>query len=353
MGPPKTPFQPYAAQHEILNGPDDDRPSWLKVLQDCNAIGKLKGKTVLITGCSAGIGIETARAMYEAGATVFATARDMPKLQKVLDDIEKNAQYNKDGPKPQPVEMHLDSLESVRKGAEDFKQRSGGKLNILINNAGVMAAPFGTTSDNLETQIGVNHFAHFLLFKLLKPLLLESAKKDGTTSRVINLSSAGHRFCDIKFTSKAELDSWNKGEGYDKWQAYGSAKSANIHMANSISRMYGDQNLHGLSVHPGGINTELGRHLTEEDYKMFGDWDRMMKIFKSPAQGAATTVWAAVSPHFEGANGGRYLADVGECEPRAPDAGVADPGYSEWAYDDDKADKLWKISCEVVGVREG
>ena len=321
------------------------------MLKDCDAIGKLKGKTVLITGCSAGLGVETAKAMYEAGATCFLTARDMKKLDGIIEDIVSNAQYNKDGPKPQPIEMHLDSLESVRKGAEDFKQKSGGKLNILINNAGVMAAPYGTTKDGFETQVGVNHFAHFLLFQLVKPLLLETAKKEGTTSRVINLSSAGHRMGTIQFSSKDELDKWNNGENFHKWASYGQAKTANIYMANSIDRKYGSQNLLGLSVHPGGIMTDLARHLEESDFKMFEN-PEIQKAFKNPAQGAATTVFAAVSPHFEGGNGGQYLADVGETAQMPDDAGVGHPGYAKHAYSENAEESLWKISCEAVGVPE-
>ena len=322
----------------------------MQVLKDCNAIGKLKGKTVLITGCSAGIGIETARAMYETGALVYLTARDMPKLEGVIEDIVKNAEYNKDGPRPQGVEIHLDSLESVRKGTGDFKQKSGGKLNILINNAGVMAAPYGTTKDGLEMQIGVNHFAHFLLFQLLRPCLIQSAKESGMASRVINLSSAGHRTSGLKFNDKASLDNWNSGKDYHKWQAYGQSKTANILMGNAIDRQYGSQNLIGLSVHPGGIRTELMRHLSQEDYDAFGDPERLAKIFKSPSQGAATSVWAAVSDHFEGKNGGRYLADVGECGPIRENAGWRESGYAAWAYDETAEEKLWKVSCEVVGV---
>ena len=248
MAYPSNPYKPYKAYHQTLNGPGDARPTSLQVLKDTDAIGKLKGKAVLITGTTAGIGIETARAMYETGATVFMTGRDMSKLDGIIDDIVKNAEHNKDGPRPQGVEMHLDSLESVRKGAEDFKQKSGAKLNILILNAGVMACPYGTTQDRFENQIGVNHFAHFLLFQLLKPCLITSAKESGTTSRVIGLTSAGHRFSGIKFSNKAELDAWNKGEGYDKWQAYGQAKTANIYMANSITRHYASQNVLGWSV---------------------------------------------------------------------------------------------------------
>ena len=222
MGAPKTPYTPYAEQHKCIKGPGDARPSALQVAKDCGA--NLKGKNVLITGCSSGIGVETARALYETGATLFLQARDMPKLEKVIDDIVSNAQMSKDGPRPQGVQIHLDSLESVRQGAEDFKSNSGGKLNILINNAGVMAAPFDTTKDGIETQIGVNHFAHFLLFSLLKDSLMATAKSSGTTSRVIDVSSYGHVFSPVKVTSQEALASWNKGEGYDKWASYGQAK---------------------------------------------------------------------------------------------------------------------------------
>jgi NAD(P)-dependent dehydrogenase (short-subunit alcohol dehydrogenase family) len=159
----------------------------------------------------------------------------MSKLDDIIKDITTNAKFNKDGPAPQPIEMHLDSLESVRKGVEDFKSKSGNKLDILIGNAGVMAAPYGQTKDGFETQIGVNHMSHFLLFQLLKPLLLESAAKSGITSRVVLLSSAGHRTSPVLFSDKAGLDSWNKGENFEKWKSYGQSKTANIWMANEIS----------------------------------------------------------------------------------------------------------------------
>lgn len=353
MGPPTKAYRPYAAQHQEVKGAGDARPTALQVVEDCEVIGKLKGRTVLITGCSSGIGVETARALYEAGATLFLTARDMPKLDGVINDIVKNAKYNKDGPRPQPIQMELDSLDSVRKGAEDFKQKSGGKLNILITNAGVMACPYSTTKDGFETQIGVNHFAHFLLFQLVKPCLLSSAKSSGTTSRVVSLTSAGHRFGGLTFSNKAELDAWNKGENYHKWLSYGDSKTANIYLTNAISRYYGSQNLHGWSVHPGGIMTELGRHLDASDFEAFGGLESFEKIMKSPPQGAATSVWAAVSPHFEGKNGGQYLADVGESDIKTKsfeEGGEA--AYAEWAYDEGKEDTLWKISNEVVGVAD-
>lgn len=149
---PKEPYEPYATLHAETKGPGDQRPTALQIVKDLNAAGKLKGKAVLITGCSAGLGIETAKALYETGAKLFLTARDIPKLEKIIDDIVSNGQ-NKDTPRPEALEIHLDSLGSVRAGAEDFK-KSSSQLNILINNAGVMACPYGKTKDGFETQIG-------------------------------------------------------------------------------------------------------------------------------------------------------------------------------------------------------
>lgn len=253
---------------------------------------------------------------------------------------------SKDTPRPEAVEMHLDSLESVRKGAEDFKKRSNGQLSILINNAGVMACPYGKTKDGFETQVGTNHFAHFLLFQLVKPLLLKSAAESGLSSRVVNLSSAGHRFGGVNFE---DINYAKDPSSYNKFASYGQSKTANIYMASSIERHYGSQNLHALSVHPGGIMTELGRHMSEEDFKFF-DFDSFAKIMKSPAQGAATTVWAAVSPHFEGKNGGRYLAELGEAGAAVDSTDLKTEGYGAHVYDAEAEEKLWKLSLEAVGL---
>lgn len=149
------------------------------------------------------------------------------------------------------------------------------------------------------------------------------------------------RLDDINFTEQSS---------YNKWASYGQSKTANIWMANAVDRRYGAQNLHALSVHPGGIMTELGRHMNEEDMASLGNWEEMQKWFKSPEQGAATTVWAAVSPHFEGGNGGRYLEDVGEAGPQPAGAKTGSAGYAKHAYDPEREEKLWKLSCETVGV---
>ncbi|KAK1055889.1 hypothetical protein LTR74_015322 [Friedmanniomyces endolithicus] len=339
MPTPTTPFLPYAAVHKQTNGPGDARPTSLQIIEDSHLVGKLSSKTILITGCSAGIGVDTARALYETGAQLLLTARDIPKLTKIIDDIVANATHNKSGPRPEAIEIHLDSLASVRQGAETVKSKSGGKLNILIANAGVMAAPLGKTADGFESQIGTNHFAHFLLFQLLKPSLLQTAKESGTLSRVITVSSSGHH---------------KDPSSYNKWLGYGQSKTANVWMANAIHRRYADKGLIGLSLHPGAIlTTDLKRHMVPEDYAPFGDMALFEKMSKSASQGAATTVWAAVSPHFDDiANGGRYLDDVGESGPVPEGAGVGDGGYAGWAYEAEGEERLWGVSCRAVGVED-
>ncbi|KAF2170139.1 hypothetical protein M409DRAFT_64492 [Zasmidium cellare ATCC 36951] len=341
---PENPYRPYNDVHKDTKGPGDARPTALQIVKDCNAIGKLQGKTILITGCTAGLGIETAKALYETGATLYLTGRDVPKLNKIIDDIVSNG-TNKTNPRPEALELHLDSLSGVRKAAADFKTRSQ-QLNILICNAGVMACPYTKTADGFELQLGTNHFAHFLLFQLLKPVLLKSAADSGTSSRVITVSSAGHRYGGIRFD---DMD-FSDGKTYEKWTAYGQSKTANIYMASSIERHYGSQNLHGLSLHPGGIKTELVRHMEQSELDAMGVNDRFANMFKSPAQGAATQTWAAVSEHFEGKNGGRYLAECAECGPMADGAEVGADGYGPHVYQPELEEKLWKLSYEAVGL---
>ncbi|KAK3661260.1 hypothetical protein LTR56_000383 [Elasticomyces elasticus] len=349
MSAPTIPFQPYAQTHMRTCGPGDARPTAFQVVKDCDRIGKLKGSTILITGCSSGIGVETARALYETGAALFLTARNMPKLESVINNIVAQAE-NQDAPRPVAIEMHLDSLASVRRGTEDFIAKSRGKLNILIENAGIMACPYKTTEDGFETQFGTNHLAHFLLFQMVKSLLLRSASKSGGTSRVVVVSSAGHRYGSINFSDIHYLSDPSR---YEKFGAYGQSKTANIFFASSIHRHYGKQGLTAISLHPGTIMTELVRHLEDEDVAAQGGWKSLQNIFKSPEQGAATTVWAAVSPHFDDlANGGRYCADVGECGPMALKPGPGAGGYSPHIYDILGEEKLWELSYEAVGMHK-
>jgi len=205
-----------------------------------------------------------------------------------------------------------------------------------------MATPEGRTVDGFETQFGTNHVAHFLLFQLLKPTLLASSTPE-FASRVVNVSSIGHGGGPVQFD---DLD-FSKS-GYDRWKSYGQAKTANILMANQISKLYAPK-LQGLSLHPGGIATGLQKHLPED----FFPWKdpKVAAYIKSTEQGAATSVWAAVSKELEG-YGGLYLDDCEVCGPTASEGGMAYKGYKQWAMDAEAAEKLWKVSNELVGITE-
>lgn len=207
-----------------------------------------------------------------------------------------------------------------------------------------MNTPKGKTVSGFETQMGSNHFGHFLLFQLLKPVLLASSTP-ANTSRVVTLSSYGHTISPVRFDDM----NFTKSE-YNGWMAYGQSKTANIYMANSIDRLYGSQGLHAVSVHPGVIiDTELLRHSTKDAFDDFGGADIFSKIEKSPEQGAATSVWAALTPHFND-KGGVYCADCGESVKAGDDAPVGGPEYVSHAYDEEAEDRLWELSCKAVGV---
>ncbi|KAF2669385.1 NAD(P)-binding protein [Microthyrium microscopicum] len=324
-------------------GPGDARPTAIQIVKDENRVGTLSDKVVVITGTSGGIGVETVRAMHLTGATVFATARKADVLHSVVEEILKSDPDNK-----APIhEIIIDqtSFASVRKGAQEILEKSNGKVNILINNAGVMATPEGKTEDGWETQFGVCHLSHFLLFQLLKPALLASSTKD-FNSRVVNVSSFGHRggpvrTHDYNFTKDA----------YDPWLAYGQAKTANIWMANEISRLYGSKGLWAYSLHPGGINSGLGKHLDPALFEALNT-PTIMAYYKSPAQGAATSVWAAVAHEYEG-KPSKWLSnceEVGPAEVEGLAFGTVDDGYAPHAFDEAGEKKLWADSCKAVGV---
>lgn len=339
MPTPETPFQPYA--HRFADGTCKDCPTALEVVKDAGALGNMSDKVMIITGASAGIGIETAKALHETGAKLYLAVRNLEKGAKVVENIKKSSSS------AAPIELlQLDTanLESVRKAASTFLSKEK-TLNVLVNNAGIMACPFGLTADGFETQIGTNHFGHFLFFQLLKQTLLSSSTPS-FQSRVVNTSSSGHTMGTIRFDDI----NFSKGD-YSPFASYGQSKLANVYMANSIERHYGSQGLHAFSLHPGVImETELARHMTPED--MAGmDLDAFAKVAKSPPQGAATQVWAAISPQLEG-RGGTYLADVGEALPAGPDEQMGGPGHSSAAYNEEAEEKFWELSCEMVGVNE-
>jgi NAD(P)-dependent dehydrogenase (short-subunit alcohol dehydrogenase family) len=328
----------YTQAHLNPSGPGDARPTALQIVQDEGLEGRLGDKIMLVTGTSSGIGPRTVEALAATGATVYAAARDRSKNTAALADIKGNVKL---------LDLDLSSFASIRAAADDFLKQSGGKLNILVNNAGVMAIAEQTfTSDGYEMQFGTNHLGHFLLFQLLKSALLESSTPE-FPSRVVNLTSVGHRISGIHF-GNLNLD----GE-YSPWVAYGQAKTANIMMTNYIERHYSAQGLHGLAVHPGGIMTPLQRHLPQAQRYQWNenlDYDAGMK---SPEQGASTTVLAAIGEEIKG-KGRLYLEDCGvwgQAQEGAP-IDIKNRGYAPHAFDANSEDKLWVESSRIVGVSE-
>ncbi|WAO91464.1 Hypothetical protein NCS54_00893700 [Fusarium falciforme] len=318
----------YLAAHDNPNGPGDARPTASQIITDYDLEGKLTGKVVLITGCSSGIGVETARAIHRTGATIYATARDVDKAKGALHDLV-------DSPRLHFLRLDLSSLDSVRTCAESFKSKST-QLDILIENAGVMASPEGRTADGFETQFGTNHLGHFLLFYLLKDTLLRSSTPN-FNSRAIILSSCAHQAGSVHF------DDLNLEGEYEPWKAYGQSKTANLWTAREIEKRFGAHGLHAWAVHPGSIPTELQRHVSEEVKQGWAADPELAKAWKNIEQGAATTVLAAVAPELEG-KGGLYLEDTQVAKP--PGTGRA--GYAAWAYDEEGPGKLWEKSIKIL-----
>jgi NAD(P)-dependent dehydrogenase (short-subunit alcohol dehydrogenase family) len=334
----------YASAHAKTNGPGDARPTALQIIKDEGLENRLSDKVMVITGCSSGIGIETARALHATGATIFATVRNVDKGQIVINEILASDPSNKS-----PIHlipMELDSFVSIKAGAKAILGKTD-RINIVINNAGVMSTPEGQTKDGFETQFGTNHLGHFLLFQLLKDTLLKSSTPD-FPSRVVSVSSLGHRASGVRF------DDFNFEKGaYDPWESYGQAKTANIYMSNEIERRYGSKGLHSTSLHPGSIITGLQVHMDPEIMKMT-EIPEVMRYMKSPEQGAATSVSAAVSEEWKN-KGGKYLSDCVVQNPVRPGSTsltVGDDGYAAWAYDEEKEGKLWKESLKMVGMED-
>lgn len=193
-------------------------------------------------------------------------------------------------------------------------------------------------------QFATNHLAHFLLFKLLAPTLIKSSTPE-FNSRVVNLSSSGH------LRNPVQLDDVTLKDNYEAWLSYGQSKTANIWMANYIDREYGPKGVHALALHPGGIWTPLQRHLPKEFLEGWKKQEGVQNILKSTEQGAATSIWAAVAKVWEG-KGGKYLEDCRVALPAAQVKSSFGGGHSDWAYDKEGEDKLWKLSSEICGVDE-
>jgi NAD(P)-dependent dehydrogenase (short-subunit alcohol dehydrogenase family) len=292
----------------------------------------LTGKRILVTGASAGLGVETIRALMAHNATVVGAARDLDKARRATDAALAGA------PKRgslEFVEVDLASLASSRKAADKLVA-SGKPFDVVIANAGVMACPFGKTSDGFETQFGTNHLGHFVFVNRLVPLL-----KSG--SRIVNLSSAGHRFADV------DLDDPNfEHTQYHPFVAYGRSKTANILFSVGLDRRLGKRGVRAAAVHPGGIQTELGRHLTPELIAQIMPAGPASFKFKTIPQGAATQVWSAVvAPAAD--VGGRYCEDCHVADVTNDPA--SRQGVRSYALDPARADALWTKSEQMVGER--
>jgi NAD(P)-dependent dehydrogenase (short-subunit alcohol dehydrogenase family) len=299
----------------------------------------LTGRTALVTGSSGGIGLEAARALASRGAGVVLAARDIAKLDAAASEL-LTAQPNAT---VETLQLDLASLASVRAAAAEFLGRHD-RLDLLINNAGVMCTPFGRTADGFETQFGTNHLGHFLVTNLLQPALLAAGE-----ARVVNLSSNGHSMGTIDFD-----DPHFQHRPYDGWVAYGQSKTANILFTVELDRRLSDAGVRSFAVHPGVIQTGLGRYMSKEDSDYLR---RRLKEtatapttkpfrFKSIPQGAATTVWAATSRDLDGI-GGRYCED---CALAAPAGEAGSGGYQAYAVDPSTASRLWSMSESMVGL---
>ena len=303
----------------------------------------LKGKRILVTGVSAGLGVETARSLAAHGAHVVGAARDLNKAKTATEQVRNDAAAN--GGSLELVELDLANLKSVR-ACSDRLLAKAEPFDVVIANAGVMATPFGHTADGFETQFGTNHLGHFVLVNRIAPLI-----RDG--GRLINLSSAGHRY------SNVDLEDPNfERTPYEPFVAYGRSKTANILFAVAFDKRHRDRGVRAAAVHPGGIKTELGRYVEPGRMeKVVNEINQQLAAqgkgpfqWKSIPQGAATSVWAAVvAPADE--IGARYCENchVGKTVPDDTTITAVSEGVRGYALDAKNAEALWKKSEELVG----
>ncbi len=303
----------------------------------------LKGKRIFVTRVSAGLGVETARALAARGAHIIGAARDLVKAESATEQVREDAWDN--GGSLELIELNLADLKSVRSCADKLL-KEGEPLDVIIANAGVMATPLGHTTDGFETQFGTNHLGHFVLVNRLAPLIR-------TGGRVVNLSSAGHRFSDVDLS-----DPNFEHTEYEPFAAYGRSKTANILFSVAFDRRHRERGIRAAAVHPGGIQTELGRHMDQGVLqKLIDQIDEQLAAqnkgpfqFKTIPQGAATSVWTAVvAPADE--IGGRYCENchVGQVVEDEFAINVGSEGVRQYAVDPQRAEALWRKSEELVG----
>ena len=303
----------------------------------------LQGKRILVTGVSAGLGVETARSLAAHGAQVVGAARDLKKAEAATALVRKESAVK--GGSFELVELDLANLKSVRACAGQLLAK-GEPFDVVIANAGVMATPFGRTADGFETQFGTNHLGHFVLVNRIASLIR-------TGGRLINLSSAGHRF------SNVDLEDPNfEWTPYEPFVAYGRSKTANILFAVAFDKRHRDRGVRAAAVHPGGIQTELDRHVDpslvrktiEQMNQQLAAQGKAPFQLKTIPQGAATSVWAGViAPADE--IGGHYCENchVGNIVPDDVPISATSEGVRGYALDPNNAEALWKKSEELVG----
>jgi NAD(P)-dependent dehydrogenase (short-subunit alcohol dehydrogenase family) len=303
----------------------------------------LRGKRILVTGVSAGLGVETARSLAAHGAEVVGAARDLDKAEAATAQVRKDAAAN--GGSFEVVTLDLGDLKSVRDCADKLLKK-GEPFDVVIANAGVMATPFTYTKDGFEMQFGTNHLGHFVLVNRIARLIRAGG-------RLINLSSAGHRY------SNVDLQDPNfERTPYEPFVAYGRSKTANILFAVAFDKRHRERGVRAAAVHPGGIRTELTRYTAPSRLEtMVAQINKQLAAegkepfqLKTIPQGAATSVWAGVvAPADE--IGGRYCENchVGNVVPDDVTITVATEGVRAYALDPTNAEALWKKSEEMVG----
>lgn len=293
----------------------------------------LSGKNAVVTGGYSGIGLETVRALASAGARVTVPARRLDTAEAALADVAGDIEI---------ASMDLADLASIEKFTREYDETGRG-LDILINNAGIMACPLARVGPGWESQFGINHLGHMAMSLALAPAM---QRTDG--ARLVALSSTGHirsgiNWDDPNYTERA----------YDKWEAYGQAKTADALFALGVDRRGRDVGIRAFSVHPGGIFTPLQRHLPEEEMVALG-WKApdgtippmVQAMFKTPEQGASTTVWCATSPQLAD-RGGVYCEDC-DIAQLATDESQRWEHVRTWACDDEGAERLWSLSEKML-----
>lgn len=295
----------------------------------------LAGRTAIVTGGYSGIGLEAVRALAARGVAVVVPVRSPKKAKENLGGIEGDVRT---------APLDLADVASIRRFGDAMLGELD-RLDLLINNAGVMANPETRVGPGWESQFGINHMGHFALAKVLMPLI-----ETTPGSRIVALSSSAHKGSDILWD-----DIQFQRTPYDKWQAYAQAKTANALFANALSRRVADKGALAFSVHPGGIFTPLQRHLPQEEMVALGWLDEngepseLAKAgFKTPEQGCSTTLWAATSPDLRG-KPGVYCEDCDIAVPTDPDSpGARYQGVDAHACDDESAERLWDISEDLL-----